>query len=201
MSLLAERLTVLAPDLLGHVRSAKLRADHSLGAHAVSIRDLLIALGHRHATAVGHSLGGVAMHFAYEYPVFSKRLVVVSSGGRRRRQPFRSRARLLAARIRRDSRSLGHDARPAGFTHRVHRRSCIRADARARPLLPPSMRLGTEARDRRLNRPGPTFAVVAAVPAAAEITGGRHKQQRRGGQAWPAPLRRRARNLPGRHRG
>jgi pimeloyl-ACP methyl ester carboxylesterase len=80
--LLAEHFTIVAPDLLGHGRSAKPRGDYSLGAYAVSVRDLLIALGHRRATVVGHSLGGgVAMQFAYEYPVFCERLVVVSSGG------------------------------------------------------------------------------------------------------------------------
>ena len=80
--LLAEHFTVVAPDLLGHGQSAKPRGDYSLGAYAVSIRDLLIALGHRRVTVVGHSLGGgVALQFAYEYPVFSERLVVVSSGG------------------------------------------------------------------------------------------------------------------------
>ena len=82
IDLLADRFTVLAPDLLGHGQSAKPRGDYSLGAYAVSIRDLLIALDHRRATVVGHSLGGgVAMQFAYEYPVFCERLVVVSSGG------------------------------------------------------------------------------------------------------------------------
>src|SRR5437764_2576595 len=80
--LLAERYTVLAPDLLGHGQSAKPRGDYSLGAYAVSVRDLLFALGHRRATVVGHSLGGgVAMQFAYEYPPFAERLVLVSSGG------------------------------------------------------------------------------------------------------------------------
>src|SRR3954449_9190772 len=80
--LLAERYTVVAPDLLGHGQSAKPRGDYSLGAYAVSIRDLLIALGHERATVVGHSLGGgIAMQFAYEYPVFAERLVLVSSGG------------------------------------------------------------------------------------------------------------------------
>src|SRR4051794_2381984 len=80
--MLAERYTVVAPDLLGHGQSAKPRGDYSLGAYAVSIRDLLIALGHERATVVGHSLGGgIALQFAYEYPVFSERLVVVSSGG------------------------------------------------------------------------------------------------------------------------
>ncbi len=80
--LLAERYTVVAPDLLGHGQSAKPRGDYSLGAYAVSVRDLLVALGHRRATVVGHSLGGgIAMQFAYEYPPFAERLVLVSSGG------------------------------------------------------------------------------------------------------------------------
>jgi pimeloyl-ACP methyl ester carboxylesterase len=82
MPLLAEDFTVVAPDLLGHGESAKPRGDYSMGAYAVSIRDLLIALGHRRASVVGHSLGGgVAMQFAYEFPVFCERLVLVSSGG------------------------------------------------------------------------------------------------------------------------
>jgi pimeloyl-ACP methyl ester carboxylesterase len=80
--LLADRYTVIAPDLLGHGQSAKPRGDYSLGAYAASVRDLLVALGHRRATVVGHSLGGgVAMQFAYEYPPFAERLVLVSSGG------------------------------------------------------------------------------------------------------------------------
>ena len=44
---LAERFTVIAPDLLGHGESAKPRGDYSLGAYASGIRDLLIALGPR----------------------------------------------------------------------------------------------------------------------------------------------------------
>src|SRR5918994_4755819 len=79
---LAEEFTVVAPDLLGHGESAKPQGDYSLGAYAAGMRDLLIALGHRRATVVGHSLGGgIAMQFVYEYPVFAERLVVVSSGG------------------------------------------------------------------------------------------------------------------------
>src|SRR5919197_4520266 len=79
---LAESFSVVAPDLLGHGQSAKPQGDYSLGAYAVSLRDLLIVLGHRRASVVGHSLGGgIAMQFAYEYPVFAERLVVVSSGG------------------------------------------------------------------------------------------------------------------------
>src|SRR3954471_18925212 len=80
--LLAEHYTVVAPDLLGHGHSAKPRGDYSLGACAVGVRDMLIALGHHRATVVGHSLGGgIALQFAYEYPVFAERLVVSSSGG------------------------------------------------------------------------------------------------------------------------
>ncbi|MGZ4276908.1 MAG: alpha/beta fold hydrolase, partial [Solirubrobacteraceae bacterium] len=63
-------------------QSAKPRGDYSLGAYAASLRDLLIVLGHRRATVVGHSLGGgIAMQFSYEYPVFCERLVLVDSGG------------------------------------------------------------------------------------------------------------------------
>ena len=79
---LAERFTVIAPDLLGHGESAKPRGDYSLGAYASGIRDLLIALGHERATFVGHSLGGgVAMQLAYLFPEHCDRLVLVSSGG------------------------------------------------------------------------------------------------------------------------
>jgi pimeloyl-ACP methyl ester carboxylesterase len=82
MELLAERFTVLAPDLLGHGRSAKPRGDYSLGAYAAGVRDMMLALGHRSATVVGHSLGGgIAMQFAYQFPERSERLVLVSSGG------------------------------------------------------------------------------------------------------------------------
>jgi pimeloyl-ACP methyl ester carboxylesterase len=79
---LAERFTVIAPDLIGHGESAKPRGDYSLGAYASGIRDLLIALGHERATIVGHSLGGgVAMQLAYQFPEQCERLVLVGSGG------------------------------------------------------------------------------------------------------------------------
>ena len=82
MPLLAERYTVIAPDLLGHGESAKPRGDYSLGAYASGIRDLLGVLGHDRATIVGHSLGGgVAMQFAYQFPQMAERLVLVASGG------------------------------------------------------------------------------------------------------------------------
>ena len=79
---LADRYKVLAPDLLGHGQSAKLRGDYSPGAYAASLRDLLILLGHRRATVVGQLVGGgIAMQFSDEYPVFCERLVLVNSGG------------------------------------------------------------------------------------------------------------------------
>ncbi|MEA2299264.1 MAG: hypothetical protein QOF77_2200 [Solirubrobacteraceae bacterium] len=82
LELLAENFTVLAPDLLGHGTSAKPRGDYSLGAYACLVRDLMIALGHRRATLVGHSLGGgIAMQLAYQFPERVERMVLVSSGG------------------------------------------------------------------------------------------------------------------------
>ena len=79
---LAERYTVVAPDLLGHGESAKPRGDYSLGAHASGLRDLLAALGHDKGTIVGHSLGGgVVMQMAYQFPERCERMVLVSSGG------------------------------------------------------------------------------------------------------------------------
>jgi pimeloyl-ACP methyl ester carboxylesterase len=71
---LAQRFTVIAPDLLGHGESDKPRADYSLAAFANGVRDLLIALGIDRVTLVGHSLGGgIAMQFAYQYPQFVER--------------------------------------------------------------------------------------------------------------------------------
>src|SRR5579884_1306110 len=79
---LAAKFTVIAPDLLGHGRSSKPKADYSVGAYASAVRDLLLALGHGRATVVGHSLGGgIALQFAYQFPQMVERLVLVSSGG------------------------------------------------------------------------------------------------------------------------
>jgi pimeloyl-ACP methyl ester carboxylesterase len=79
---LAERFTSIAPDLPGHGGSGQGTGDYSLGGLASTLRDLLVALGHDHATVVGHSLGGgVAMQYAYQFPERTDRLVLVSSGG------------------------------------------------------------------------------------------------------------------------
>ena len=79
---LARHATVIAPDLPGHGDSDKPRQDYSLGAHANSLRDLMVALGVERATIVGQSLGGgVAMQLAYQHPQRCERLVLVSSGG------------------------------------------------------------------------------------------------------------------------
>src|ERR671938_628559 len=81
LPLLAERHTVIAPDLLGHGRSAKPRGDYSLGAYASGLRDLLGVLGYERGMAVGHSLGGgIAMQFAYQFPEYCERLALISSG-------------------------------------------------------------------------------------------------------------------------
>jgi pimeloyl-ACP methyl ester carboxylesterase len=79
---LARTHMVIAPDLPGHGDSDAPAGDYSLGAHATALRDLLIALGHRSATVVGHSLGGgVGLQFAYQFPERTDRLVLISSGG------------------------------------------------------------------------------------------------------------------------
>jgi pimeloyl-ACP methyl ester carboxylesterase len=82
ISSLARRYTVIAPDLLGHGRSAKPRADYSVGGYANGMRDLLTVLGIDRVTVVGHSFGGgVAMQFAYQFPERTERLVLVAPGG------------------------------------------------------------------------------------------------------------------------
>ncbi|BCI52836.1 hypothetical protein NIIDNTM18_21140 [Mycolicibacterium litorale] len=81
-SKLAQRFTVIAPDLLGHGRSDKPRADYSVAAYANGMRDLLSVLGIDRVTVIGHSLGGgVAMQFAYQFPQFVDRLILVGAGG------------------------------------------------------------------------------------------------------------------------
>src|SRR3954471_15264613 len=79
---LAERYTVIAPDMIGHGRSAKPRGDYSLGAYAAGVRDLLAVLGFERGTVVGHSFGGgIAMQFSYLFPEYVERMALISSGG------------------------------------------------------------------------------------------------------------------------
>src|SRR5580698_4623413 len=79
---LARHFTVVAPDLLGHGRSEKPRADYSVAAYANGMRDLLSVLEIDRVTVIGHSLGGgVAAQFAYQFPERCERLVLVGSGG------------------------------------------------------------------------------------------------------------------------
>ncbi|KAA0084683.1 alpha/beta hydrolase [Mycolicibacterium sp. P9-64] len=81
-SKLAQRFTVIAPDLLGHGQSDKPRADYSVAAYANGMRDLLSVLDVERVTVIGHSLGGgVAMQFAYQFPQLVDRLILVGAGG------------------------------------------------------------------------------------------------------------------------
>jgi pimeloyl-ACP methyl ester carboxylesterase len=82
MPALAEQYTVIAPDMIGHGRSAKPRGDYSLGAYAAGVRDLIAVLGFESGSVVGHSLGGgIAMQFAYLFPEHVERLALICSGG------------------------------------------------------------------------------------------------------------------------
>lgn len=79
---LARDYTVIAPDLLGHGRSDRPRADYSIAAFACGMRDLISVLDFDRVTVVGHSLGGgIAMQFAYQFPERCERLALVCTGG------------------------------------------------------------------------------------------------------------------------
>jgi len=122
---LARSYTVIAPDLPGHGCSDKPKGDYSLGAHACSLRDLLLALGHERATLVGHSLGGgIAMQFSYQFPEMCERLVLVDSGGLGREVSLLLRAASLPGAelvlpVIAASRLLGAGARVGGLLDRV----------------------------------------------------------------------------------
>jgi pimeloyl-ACP methyl ester carboxylesterase len=77
-----DRRRFIAPDLLGHGSSSAPWADYSLGGYATGLRDLIVSLGHRRVTIVGHSLGGgVVQQFAFQFPQHCARLVLIDSGG------------------------------------------------------------------------------------------------------------------------
>jgi pimeloyl-ACP methyl ester carboxylesterase len=74
---------VIVPDLLGHGSSDK-PADggYHLRDFADSLHPLLLELGVRSVTVIGHSLGGaIAMQLAHDHPELVHRLVLVSAGG------------------------------------------------------------------------------------------------------------------------
>ena len=97
---LAQRFTVIAPDLLGHGKSDKPRNDSSIAAYANGLRDLLSVLNIDHATVVGHSLGGgIAMQFTYQFPEFVERL-----GARRHRRGHQGRKHRVAIGLAADGR-------------------------------------------------------------------------------------------------
>ena len=82
MERLAEHHRVIVPDLPGHGHSGRARGDYSLAGFALYVRDILMGLGVRKATFVGHSLGGgVTMQIAYAYPELVGRMVLIASGG------------------------------------------------------------------------------------------------------------------------
>ncbi len=131
---LAERYTVVAPDLLGHGDSAAVRGDYSLGAHACSIRDLLATIGIDRATIVGHSLGGgIAMQFFYQFPKRVERLALISSGGLGHQvSPLLRGAALPGAAPRSSARARGC-VRAAAARASISRRSPVRCAHSRRP--------------------------------------------------------------------
>ncbi|HWN35412.1 MAG TPA: alpha/beta fold hydrolase [Pseudonocardia sp.] len=80
---LSRHAHVLALDLLGFGASSKPRdGDYSVAAQAALVRDVVVALGLRRVSVVGHSFGGgVAMSFAYQFPERTATLGLICSGG------------------------------------------------------------------------------------------------------------------------
>src|SRR6478752_4844773 len=66
---LSRRYTVIAPDLLGHGRSDKPRADYSVGGYANGMRDLLTVLGIDKVAAVFDRFKGPAARHAIRHVV------------------------------------------------------------------------------------------------------------------------------------
>jgi pimeloyl-ACP methyl ester carboxylesterase len=166
MRRLADRYTVVAPDLLGHGESAKPRGDYSLGAYASGIRDLLAVLGHERATFIGHSLGGgIAMQLAYQFPDMCERLVLTCSGGLGKEVNLLLRA--IAA-------PGAEYVLPVVLTPRVHRvagsvgRFLGKAGLRGNPLLDEIWSSYTRLTDARAQR-----AFVHTIRAVIDVAGQR----------------------------
>ncbi|HEX4247144.1 MAG TPA: alpha/beta fold hydrolase [Pseudonocardia sp.] len=111
---------VIALDLLGFGASAKPRdGDYSVAAQAALVRDVVVALGLRRVSVVGHSFGGgVAMSFAYQFPERTAQLGLICSGGLGR--DLAPALRLAAAPA---SAFLAHTvhSRTPGWLHRLSR--------------------------------------------------------------------------------
>jgi pimeloyl-ACP methyl ester carboxylesterase len=79
---LAERYSVVAPDLAGHGQSSGPPLSDSVEPRVDGIDSLCAYLGVETATVVGHSLGGlVAMRFALDYPDRLTHLLLADAGG------------------------------------------------------------------------------------------------------------------------
>jgi pimeloyl-ACP methyl ester carboxylesterase len=77
---LAERYTVVAPDLRGLGLTAKAKAGYDKRTVAGDIYELVRQLGHEHAYVVGHDIGGmVAFAMAHEYPAMVQKLVILDA--------------------------------------------------------------------------------------------------------------------------
>ena len=79
---LADRFTVIAPDLVGHGRSSGAPLRGSVEPLVKALDDLCAELGLESAAVAGHSLGGlVAVRFALSHPGRVSHLVLVDAGG------------------------------------------------------------------------------------------------------------------------
>ena len=79
---LADRFTVIAPDLAGHGRASGAPLRGSVEPLVKALDDLCAKLGLESAAVVGHSLGGlVAVRFALNHPDRVSHLVLVDAGG------------------------------------------------------------------------------------------------------------------------
>src|SRR5213593_2312745 len=80
MPLLAERHTVIVPDLRGAGDSSKPESVYDKKNMAADIRDLTASLGLNRATIVGHDIGlMVAYAYAAQFPQATKRLVLMDA--------------------------------------------------------------------------------------------------------------------------